>query len=63
MKLRASAPNTSLVLMRDPSRLLCRSTYSLTPVRTRMKPSVTMRMKMRVETAQNRKVCCGSAGP
>ena len=49
---KASAPRTSLVRMRDPSRLRRRSMYSLTKFRTSMKPSVTVRIKMSVETAQ-----------
>ena len=63
MKLNASAPITSLVLMREPSRLLRRSMYNLTPSRTSMKPSVTISRKIRVETAQKMNVCFGSMGP
>ena len=48
----ASAPSTSFVRIREPSRLRRWSTYSLTKFRTSMKPSVTVRIKMRVETAQ-----------
>ena len=52
MKLNASAATTSLVRMREPSRLLRRSTYSFTAVRNSMKPSVTVNRKTSVETAQ-----------
>src|SRR5690349_13923406 len=62
IRLRARAPITSLVLMREPSRLLRRSMYSLTPRRTSMKPRVTVNRKIRVETAQKMKVCWGSFG-
>ncbi len=60
------APATSLYLMWVPGRLLWRSMYSLTKVRNRMKPSVMVRMKMSVDSAQNRKVCWrpeGAKGP
>src|SRR5579862_7322826 len=49
--------------MREPSRLLCRSMYSFTPVRNSMKLRVTVSRKMRVETAQNTKVCAAVSGP
>ncbi len=52
--LSASAPPISLDLMCEPGRLVCRSMYSFTTVRNSMKPSVTVRMKISVETAQNR---------
>ena len=61
-RLRASAPNTSLDLMREPSRPLCRSRYSFTAVRTSRTSSVTVRMKMSVETAQNTNVWVGVGG-
>src|SRR5712664_127966 len=62
-RLRASAPATSLVLMREPSRLARRSRYNLTNVRNNMKPSVTVSRKISVETAQKTKVCSTLAGP
>ena len=52
--LSASAPPISFDLMCEPGRLLCRSMYSFTTVRKSMNPSVTVRMKINVETAQNR---------
>ena len=52
--LSAMAPPISLDLMCEPGRLLWRSMYSFTPVRNSMKPSPTVRMKISVETAQNK---------
>ena len=56
MKLNAKAPMTSLVLIREPSRLLRRSMYSLTPVRKRINPRVTISTKTRLEVAQKMNV-------
>lgn len=61
-ELNASAPKTSLVRMRDPSRFDCRSTYSFTEFRTSMKPSVTVIKKMSVEIAQTTYVWPGLDG-
>src|SRR6476659_2856482 len=63
VNVKASAPNTSLVLIREPSRLRRWSTYSLTKFLTSMKPSVTVKIKMSVETAQTVYVCSGLDGP
>ena len=49
--------------MREPSRWLWRSMYSFTPVRNSMKPRVTVRRKISVETAQKTNVCEVFAGP
>ena len=63
VNVRTRAPATSLVRIRDPSRLLCRSTYSFTKFRASMKPSMTVRMKMSVDKAQKASVCSGLEGP
>ena len=41
-------------LMCEPGRLVWRSIYNFTTVRNSMKPSPTVRMKISVETAQNK---------
>ena len=49
-------------VIREPSRLRRWSIHSLTKFRTSMKPSVTVRIKISVETAQTVYVCSGLDG-
>src|SRR5208283_4058511 len=63
VSVKASEPTRSLERIREPSLFPWRSMYSFTKARTSMKPSVTVRIKIKVETPQMTTVSRKSVGP